>query len=87
MITSQIAIDDNQSHPLGKHAGAPCCQKVLEFLRQHPRTQFSGLAMVYALRCHRLYTEKALSCFTDNGLIRRYLKNNIPFYSLISKEL
>ena len=86
MTTSQIANDDNQAHPLGEHASDPCCQKVLEFLRRHPRTQFSGLAIVYALSCHRLYTEKALSYLTDSRLIRRYLKNNVPFYSLSAEE-
>jgi hypothetical protein len=55
-------------------------------LKRHPRTQFSGLAIVYALSCHRLYTEKALSYLADSGMIRRYLKNNVPFYSLSSKE-
>jgi hypothetical protein len=82
MTTSQVAIEEKLPQPLGEYASDPCCQEVLEFLKRHPRTRFSRQAIVYALSCHRLYTEKALGQLTDSGVIRRYLKNDVPFYSL-----
>ena len=58
----------------------------MEFLKRHPRARFSRLAIVYALNCHRLYTERALSYLTASGVIKGYLKNNVPFYSLSAEE-
>jgi N-glycosylase/DNA lyase len=82
MPTSQIAIKGKLNQSLSEYADAPCCQEVLEFLKRHPHTQFSRLAIVHALNSHRLCTERALSYLTDSGVIRKYLKNNVPFYSL-----
>jgi hypothetical protein len=81
-MTTQIAIEGKLPQSLSEYASDPCCQEVLEFLRQHPRTRFSQLVIVYALNSNRLYIERALSYLTDSGMIRRYLKNNVPFYSL-----
>jgi len=86
MPTSQIAIKEKLSQSLSEYANAPCCQKVLEFLRRHPQTWFSRLAIVHALNSHRLCVELALSYLTDSGVIRGYLKNNVPFYSLSGRS-
>jgi hypothetical protein len=51
-------------------------------LRRHPRTRFSQLAIVRTLNSNRLYIERALARLTANGVIKKYLENNIPFYSL-----
>ena len=82
MTTSQSAIGEKLAHPLGEYASDPCCQEVLEFLKRHPRARFSRLAIVHALNSHRLYVERALSHLTASGMIRQYLRNNVPFYSL-----
>lgn len=86
MTTSQIAIGEKLIQLLGEYASDPSCQEVLAFLRRHPYTWFSRLAIVHALDNHRLYIERALSRLTNSGVIRRYLENNVPFYSLGAEE-
>jgi len=85
-MTTQITIEGKLPQSLSEYASDPCCQEVLEFLKRHPRTRFSQQAIVYTLSCHRWYTEKALGQLTDSGVIRRYLKNDVPFYSLSAEE-
>lgn len=85
-MTTQITIEGKLPQSLSEYASDPCCQEVLEFLRRHPRTRFSQLAIVYTLNCHRLYTERALGYLTASGLIKSYLENNVPFYSLSAEE-
>ena len=82
MTTSQIRIEEKLSQLPREYANDPCCREVLVFLRRHPHTRFSRLAIVHALNGHRLYVEQALNHLTDSGVIRRYLKNNVPLYSL-----
>jgi N-glycosylase/DNA lyase len=86
MTISQIAIEEKSGQLLKEYANDPYCQEVLEFLRRHPRTWFSRLAIVHALNSHRLCIERALGYLTDSGVIRRHLKNNVLFYSLRTEE-
>jgi hypothetical protein len=81
-MTTQIAEGVSLTHPLDEYGSDPCCQEVLEFLRRHPRTRFSQLAIVRNLNSNRLYIERALACLTASGVIKNYLENNVPFYSL-----
>jgi hypothetical protein len=81
-MTAQIANEGNLPQPFGEYDSDPCCQEVLEFLRRHPRTRFSQLAIVRNLNSNRLYIERALACLTASGVIKSYLENNVPFYSL-----
>jgi hypothetical protein len=85
-MIAQIANEGNLTQPFSEYANDPCCQEVLEFLRQHPRTRFSRLAIAHALNSNRLYIEQALSYLTNSGVIRRYLKNNVTFYSMGAEE-
>lgn len=81
-MANQTANEGTLPQPLGDYASDPCCREVLEFLRRHPRTRFSQLTIVHTLNSNRLYIERALACLTANGVIKRYLENNVPFYSL-----
>lgn len=81
-MTTQIAIEGKFPQPLSEYASDPCCQEVLEFLKRHPRARFSRLVIVHALNNHRIYIERALSYLTASGVIKGYLENNVPFYSL-----
>jgi hypothetical protein len=82
MTTTRIAIEEKFSQLLSEYANDPYCREVLVFLRRHPYTRFSRLAIVHALNSHRLYIEQALNHLTNSGVIRSYLENNVPFYSL-----
>ncbi|MDH5364594.1 MAG: hypothetical protein OEW82_05450 [Dehalococcoidia bacterium] len=82
MTATRIAIEEKLSQLLGEYANDPYCREVLVFLRRHPYTRFSRLAIVHALNGHRLCVEQALTHLTDSGVIRRHLENNVPFYSL-----
>jgi len=86
MTNSQIAIEEKLSQLLSEYANDPYCQEVLEFLRRHPRARFSRLAIVHALNGHRLCTERALKHLTNSGVIRSYIENNVPFYSLRAED-
>ncbi len=68
--------------PLDEYDSDPYCQQVLEFLRRHPRTRFSQLAIVRTLNGNRPYIERALARLTASGAIKNYRENNVPFYSL-----
>ena len=82
----ELYISEEKPGQLLECANDPCCQEVMEFLKRHPRARFSRLAIVYALNCHRLYTERALSYLADARMIRQHLRNNAPFYSLSAEE-
>jgi hypothetical protein len=82
MTATRIAIEEKISQLPSEYANDPYCRKVLVFLRRHPYTRFSRLAIVHALNSHRLYIEQALNHLTNSGVIRSYLENNVPFYSL-----
>lgn len=82
MTTTRIAIEEKLSQLPSEYANDPYCREVLVFLRRHPYTRFSRLAIVHALNGHRLCVEQALSHLTNSGVIRRYLENNVPLYSL-----
>lgn len=86
MTTSQIAIEERLIQLLGEYASDPSCQEVLVFLRRHPHARFSRLAIVHALNGNRLCTERALNRLTNSGVIRSYIENNVPFYSLRAEE-
>lgn len=79
-------ISEEKPGQLLECANDQCCREVMEFLKRHPRAWFSQLAIVYALDSHRLYVERALSHLADSMVIIRYLKNNVPFYSLSAEE-
>jgi len=81
-MTIQFTNEGNLPQPPDRYDSDPCCQEVLEFLRRHPRTRFSQLAIVRTLNSNRLYIERALARLTASGVIKKYLENNIPFYSL-----
>jgi hypothetical protein len=51
-------------------------------LGRHPRTRFSRLAIVHALNGYKWGTEQALNRLTDDGVIKRYIENDVPLYSL-----
>jgi hypothetical protein len=82
VTATRIAIEEKISQLPSEYANDLYCQEVLIFLRRHPYTRFSQLAIVHALNSHRLYVEQALNHLTNSGVIRSYLKNNVPFYSL-----
>ena len=81
-----LYISEEKPGQLLECANDPCCQEVMEFLKRHPRARFSRLAIVHVLNSHRLYVERALSHLADSGVIIRYPKNNVPFYSLSAEE-
>jgi len=82
MIASQIATSDKLHEVIEEYADDRDCQEVLLFLLRHPRTRFSRLAIVHALNGYKCYTEQALTRLTNDGVIRRYVENDIPLYSL-----
>jgi hypothetical protein len=68
--------------PFSEYDSDPCCKEVLEFLGRHPRTRFSELTIVHTLNSNRLYVERALAYLTAKGVIKSYLENDVPLYSL-----
>jgi hypothetical protein len=81
-MTAKIANEPNFLHQRDEYNSDPCCQEVLEFLRRHPRTRFSQLAIVHTLNRNRFYIERALTYLTASGVIKNCLLNNVTFYSL-----
>jgi len=81
-MANQTANEKDLPRLLAECASDPCCNEVLKFLRQHPRTRFSQVAIVRTLNSNRLYVERALTYLTDSGLVKSYLEKSGPFYSL-----
>jgi hypothetical protein len=82
MIVSQIATREELHEVIKGYADDRDCQEVLLFLGRHPRTRFSRLAIVHALNGYKWGTEQALNRLTDDGVIKRYIENDVPLYSL-----
>jgi hypothetical protein len=81
-MSTQIATEGKPIQSASDYTSDPCCQEVLAFLKRHPHTHFSQLAIVHTLNSHRLSTERALSQLTASGAIIQYRRNNVLFYSL-----
>ena len=87
MITSEIALPEHLTQFIRGYAGDQyCLVELLRFLGRHPNTRFSRLVIVHALSSRRLYTEKALKHLVSNGVVRTYVENNVPLYSLTKEE-
>jgi len=87
MTTSNIAMQEELSQFIREYAGDQyCLAELLRFLGRHPNTRFSRLAVIHALNSRKLYTEKALKYLVSNGLVRTYVENNVPLYSLAEVE-
>lgn len=86
MTISEIAIEGKLCQLAKEYVDDQCCQELILFLGRHPRTRFSHLAIVHALNGHRFYTERAIVRLVNNRVVRRYVENNISFYSLSSGE-
>jgi hypothetical protein len=83
MITSEIALPEELTQFIREYTGDQyCLVELLRFLGRHPNTRFSRLVIIHALNSRRLYTEKALKHLVSNGVVRTYVENNVPLYSL-----
>jgi N-glycosylase/DNA lyase len=65
-----------------EYSGDQYCREVIRFLKQHPRTRFSRLAIVHALSSYKWCIEQALNRLTAEGVVQRYSENGISLYSL-----
>ncbi len=63
-----------------------CMLELLRFFGSHPCARFSRLAIVHALSSTKVYIEGALKHLINKGVVRRYIENNVPFYSLTEDE-
>jgi hypothetical protein len=82
VVTLQISATEKLDEVIKEYDDDRSCQEVLFFLGRHPRTRFSRLAIVHALNGYRWYTEQALNRLADDGVIKRYVENDVPLYSL-----
>ena len=87
MITSEITLPEELTQFIREYTGDQyCLVELLRFLGRHPNTRFSRLVIIHALNSRRLYTEKALKHLVSNGVVRTYVENNVPLYSLTEEE-
>ena len=75
-------IEEKTRRLIKEYAGDPHCVELLLFLARHPRAKFSRLAIFHALNGTTLYKEQALSRLTNSGVLRTYVENGVPLYSL-----
>jgi len=88
MTVSEINIAEKLSQFIKEYADDHCCLELLRFFGGHPNTRFGGLAVVHALDVNgrRLYIERAVRHLMDKGVVRTYIENNVPLYSLTEDE-
>ena len=87
MISSEIALPEELSQFIIGYADDQyCLVELLRFLGRHPNTRFSRLVILHALNSRKLYTERALKHLASNGVVRTYVENNVPLYSLTEEE-
>jgi N-glycosylase/DNA lyase len=82
MVVPKIAIGGKLQELIEEHADDQYCQEILLFLGRHPHTRFSRLTIIHALNGYRWCTEQALSRLTDDGVVKRYIENDVTLYSL-----
>jgi len=88
MTVSEINIAEKLSQFIKEYADDHCCLELLRFFGGHPNTRFSRLVVVHALNSNpgKLYTKRALRRLADKGVVRTYIENNVPLYSLTEDE-
>jgi hypothetical protein len=82
VVTAEVATIGTLDEVIKRYADDRSCQEVILFLGRHPHIRFSRLAIVHALNGYKLYTERALNHLANDGVVKRYVKNNLPLYSL-----
>ena len=87
MAISEIAIEEKLRQFIKDYADDKCCLELIRFFGRHPNTRFSHLATVHALTGQRLYTDQALRRLVNSGVVKTYIENNVPRYSLSDDEL
>lgn len=86
MAIYEVAIEEKLRQFIKEYADDPYCLELLRFFGRHPNTQFDHLATIHALNGQRLYIELALRRLINEGMLRTYIENNVPRYSLSEDE-
>ena len=82
MVTQEIATD-NLVQFTKKYDSDPCSLELLLFLRRHPYTRFSHLAIVHALDACKFDVERAIIHLEEKGLLKSHTESGVSFYSLM----
>jgi hypothetical protein len=82
VVTAEVATVGTLDKVIKRYAEDRSCQEVILFLGRHPHARFSRLAIVHALNGYKLYTEQALNHLANDGVVKRFVKDNLPLYSL-----
>jgi hypothetical protein len=82
VVTAEVATIGTLDKVIKRYADDRSCQEVILFLGRHPQARFSRLAIVHALGGYKLYIEQALNHLANDGVVKRYVKDNLPLYSL-----
>jgi hypothetical protein len=82
VITAEVATVGTLDEVIKRYADDRICQEVILFLERYPHARFSRLAIVHALNGYKLCIEQALNHLANDGVVKRYVKDNLPLYSL-----
>ena len=75
-------VKESVYHLLKEHGNNRVKRELLLFWGLHPSARFESKAIMYALECNRLDTERALGTMVEEGLIDRSIYNGVTLYSL-----
>lgn len=88
MIFPEIATQEKLCQFIKEYADDHYCLELLRFFGGYPHARFSELAVVHALNSNpgKLHTKRALRRLADKGVVKTYIENNVPLYSLTDDE-
>ena len=86
MVTTETGIADKLHQFIKGYADDKYCLELLRFWAKHSCMQFNRLAIITGFNGNRLHAERALKRLVGDGVVKTYVENNDPRYSLAKDE-
>ena len=85
-IREVTEVEDKLGQLIKEYGDDRCSLELLMFLGKHPHARFSRMAIAHSIDAQRLNIDRPLKQLITNGLIRMWVENGLPLYSLTEDE-
>ena len=86
MVNTETSIADKLRQFIKGYSDDQYCLELLRFWAKHSCMQFNRLAIITGFNGNRLHAERALKRLVGDGVVKTYVENNDPRYSLAKDE-
>ena len=85
-IREVTEVEDKLNHLVREYGDDHCSLDLLMFFGRHPYARFSRMAIAHSIDAQRLNIDRPLKQLITAGLVRMYVENGLPVYSLTEDE-